>query len=313
MDTPEYTTLAAALKGVPDPRQRRGQRYPWDPDHGCLGQGRASWGIGQWVQEHAAELGDRLGWPAPRLPCEATLRRALRELDLGTLEDCLLRIRPVTEAPKPGRWQGQALDGKGLRGARAHDRPIHLRGLMSHQGGVLPPCWLDAAGHGHHAGCRADPVLPGGADSGAREPLSDAQGQSTDPASAEWQHVPVSGLASGAASVAAPGGADGGQGARPAGDSDPESLRPAGEAAELARSAPGAAPDLLAGRPADGEAGGGGGLRGDQPPTGSHAWGRTGAALAGPRGDRESGALRAGCNPGRRWGPRPSAGIRPKP
>jgi hypothetical protein len=117
--------------------QRRGQRYPWDPDHGCLGQGRASWGIGQWVQEHAAELGDRLGWPAPRLPREATLRRALRELDLGTLEDCLLRIRPATEAPKPGRWQGQALDGKGLRGARAHDRPIHLLGLMSHQGRVL--------------------------------------------------------------------------------------------------------------------------------------------------------------------------------
>jgi hypothetical protein len=65
MDTPEYTTLAAPLKGVPDPRLRRGQRYPWDPDHGRLGQGRASWGIGQWVQEHAAELGS--GW-AGRLP-----------------------------------------------------------------------------------------------------------------------------------------------------------------------------------------------------------------------------------------------------
>jgi hypothetical protein len=122
MDTPEYTTLAAPLKGVPDPRLRRGQRYPWDPDHGRLGQGRASWGIGQWVQEHAAELGERLGWPAPRLPSEATLRRALHELDLGRLEDCLMRIRPVTESPKPGRWQEQALDGKGL---------------MSHQGRVL--------------------------------------------------------------------------------------------------------------------------------------------------------------------------------
>ncbi len=66
MDTPEYTILTAALKGVPDPRQRRGQHYPWDPDHGRLGQGRAAWGIGQGVQEHAAELGDRLaGSPAP--------------------------------------------------------------------------------------------------------------------------------------------------------------------------------------------------------------------------------------------------------
>lgn len=65
------------------------------------------------------------------------MRRALRELDLGMLEDCLMRIRPVTESPKPGRWQGQALDGKALRGARAHDRPIHLLGLVSHQGRVL--------------------------------------------------------------------------------------------------------------------------------------------------------------------------------
>jgi hypothetical protein len=95
--------------------------------------------MGHWPvgQEHAAELGDRLGWTGPRLPSEATLRRALRELDLGMLEDSLMRIRPATESPKPGRWQGQALDGKALRGARAHDRPIHLLGLVSHQGRVL--------------------------------------------------------------------------------------------------------------------------------------------------------------------------------
>ena len=29
MDPDQYTTLAAALQAVPDPRQRRGQRYPW--------------------------------------------------------------------------------------------------------------------------------------------------------------------------------------------------------------------------------------------------------------------------------------------
>ena len=69
------------------------------------------------------------------LPSEATLRRALGALDLGTLEDCLLRIRPATEAPKPGRWQGQALDGRALRGARAHDRPSMPRA-------PLPP-WSD--------------------------------------------------------------------------------------------------------------------------------------------------------------------------
>lgn len=28
MDKPQYSTLYAALQAVPDPRQRRGQRYP---------------------------------------------------------------------------------------------------------------------------------------------------------------------------------------------------------------------------------------------------------------------------------------------
>ena len=224
-------------------------------------------GLGQWVQQHAAEWGARLGWPGPQLPSEATLRRALCELDLGTLEDCLMRIRPATESPKPGRWQGQALDGKALRGARAHDRPIHLLGLVSHQGRVLAQ--LAVAEHANEI--TAAPALLAGRTLQSTVTTLDAeltqgslavqirapgttnggQGQSTDPASAEWQHVPVSGLASGAASVAAPGGADGGQGARPAGDPAPGSLRPAGEAAELARSAPGAVPDLPTGKLAE--------------------------------------------------------------
>jgi len=29
MDAPQYRDLRAALAAVPDPRQRRGRRYPW--------------------------------------------------------------------------------------------------------------------------------------------------------------------------------------------------------------------------------------------------------------------------------------------
>ena len=29
MDSPQYTSLSAALGAVPDPRQARGKRYPW--------------------------------------------------------------------------------------------------------------------------------------------------------------------------------------------------------------------------------------------------------------------------------------------
>lgn len=87
MDTFEYTTLAAALKAVPDPRIRRGQRYPWSLLLILIAAALASGehhgrGIGQWVQEHATELARWLAWSGSRLPSEVTLRRALRTVDL---------------------------------------------------------------------------------------------------------------------------------------------------------------------------------------------------------------------------------------
>lgn len=142
MDTFEYTTLAAALKAVPDPRKRRGQRYPWSLLLILIAAALASGehhgrGIGQWVQEHATELARWLAWSGSRLPSEATLRRALRTVDLDALERHLARFVPATKASRSGRWQGLALDGKALRGARTHGRPIHLLGLVNHQGRVL--------------------------------------------------------------------------------------------------------------------------------------------------------------------------------
>ncbi len=73
MDTPEYTTLAAPLKGLPDPRQHRGQRYPWSLliMAALLSGERHGRGLGQWVQEHAAEWGP--GW-AGRVPSSRVRR-----------------------------------------------------------------------------------------------------------------------------------------------------------------------------------------------------------------------------------------------
>lgn len=68
MDTFEHTTLAAALKAVPDPRKRRGHRYPWSLllilIAAALARGkRHRREIGRWVQEHATELACWLAWP----------------------------------------------------------------------------------------------------------------------------------------------------------------------------------------------------------------------------------------------------------
>jgi predicted transposase YbfD/YdcC len=143
MDEAEYTTLVAALAAVPDPRRRRGQRYQWELLLVLIAAAVASGqthgrGIGQWVRERAERLAELLGRPGARLPSEATLRRALRYVDVAALERRLGRfaagLRPPGGMP---RLRGQAIDGKAVRGARAHGRAVHLVGLARHDGVVL--------------------------------------------------------------------------------------------------------------------------------------------------------------------------------
>ncbi len=137
----QYTTLVDALADVPDPRQQRGQRYPWwllltliaaallsGQQHGR--------GIGQWVREHTEALHAGLGWTGPRLPSEATLRRALRHIDLVALEARLAQFSADVPLTASG-LVGQALDGKTVRGVRAHGRTVHVVSLVRHDGIVL--------------------------------------------------------------------------------------------------------------------------------------------------------------------------------
>ena len=138
MATGEYKTLRAVLAEVPDPRQRRGQRYPWwlllelIVAALVIGQphGRA---IGQWVQEHAAALPGRLGWTGRRLPSAATLRRALLAIDLAALEAGISALAPDAKPSEDG-VQPLALDGKVVRGAGHHGARVWLVGLADHQG-----------------------------------------------------------------------------------------------------------------------------------------------------------------------------------
>ena len=138
MDLGEYTTLVDALRDMPDPRQRRGQRYPWWVLLSLIaaavvsGQahGRA---IGQWVREHADDLAGMLAAAQGRVPSEATLRRALQAVDVGLLDALVVRVGtapPTDRAP----LVGLALDGKEVRGVRAHDRMLHLVSLVAHSG-----------------------------------------------------------------------------------------------------------------------------------------------------------------------------------
>jgi predicted transposase YbfD/YdcC len=102
--------------------------------------------IGQWVAEHAEEVGPLLGLPPDRVPCPATLRRAVRAVDLAALEAQIAAfVAQLPTPPAPPRadpppappvpWVGLALDGKAVRGANRHGTQVHLVGLVRHDDG----------------------------------------------------------------------------------------------------------------------------------------------------------------------------------
>jgi predicted transposase YbfD/YdcC len=102
--------------------------------------------IGQWVAEHAEEVGPLLGLPPDRVPSPATLRRAVRAVDLAALEAQIAAfVAQLPTPPAPPRadpppappvpWVGLALDGKAVRGANRHGTQVHLVGLVRHDDG----------------------------------------------------------------------------------------------------------------------------------------------------------------------------------
>jgi predicted transposase YbfD/YdcC len=153
MDAPQYTDLRTALSAVPDPRHRRGQRYPWPVLLTLIAAALVSGqqgmrAIGQWVAEHAEELRPLLDLPPGRVPSPATLRRAVRAVEVEVLEERIGRFvaglpAPPVPAPAPTAapatsllpWVGLALDGKAVRGANRHGATVHLVSLVRHDDG----------------------------------------------------------------------------------------------------------------------------------------------------------------------------------
>ena len=150
MDPDDCSTLMSVFQGIPDPRQARGQRYPWlfllALVAAALASGQQSGhAIAHWISLHATELQERLRPPRASTPSESTLRRALRSLDISVLEQRLANHAQyvAAQAVKQGTivtatgevLQGQAMDGKEVRGVRAYGQPLHLLSLVQHGSG----------------------------------------------------------------------------------------------------------------------------------------------------------------------------------
>jgi predicted transposase YbfD/YdcC len=144
MDHPQYSTLLDALRHVPDPRHARGKRHTWTFILGViasalLSQQRSAAAIAQWAYEHRQVLVAAFCPPRPRVPSEATIRRALRQVDVGFLEAQLARLQtqPRHARARAGerRLQGYAVDGKYVRGAGTHGCRTLLVSLVRHRDG----------------------------------------------------------------------------------------------------------------------------------------------------------------------------------
>jgi predicted transposase YbfD/YdcC len=129
LSTVESITLLAALRGVPDPRRRRGRRHGLQSvlllALGAVMAGARSWaGIAQW----AATADHALAVWGPT-PSASTFRRTLARVDVLALEAALTRWvlgRRDRVEQLPGKTAAErrtvvAVDGKTLRGARQPD------------------------------------------------------------------------------------------------------------------------------------------------------------------------------------------------
>lgn len=131
------------LASVEDPRKARGQRYPWmvllTVIVAALVSGeRHVRGIGQWVQERREALCERLG--LRRVPSEATLWRALQQIDSAQLTAAVARFAAESfraSPPEIARPVGLAVDGKEVRGSGHHGAARFLVGLVRNDGLVL--------------------------------------------------------------------------------------------------------------------------------------------------------------------------------
>ena len=156
MSRAQYSTLMEVFQSVPDPRKARGKRYPLAYLLALIsaamaaGQ-KAGRGIAQWIQLHASEVIECLDPPRESMPSASTIRRTMRDVDAEVLEEgvSILALRQGSceeggsnssgeaEEGEDKTLQGMALDGKELRGVRAHGQPTALISLTEHGSGIV--------------------------------------------------------------------------------------------------------------------------------------------------------------------------------
>lgn len=151
MDPPqEYNTLLEAVGKVTDPRKARGKQHEWKVlltiiCAAIASEQKSVRAMAQWVCEHSQQLLEQLQPSPPRLPSASTLYRTIRAIDPTELEKHLALYTSGLEAQAQAqaqarcrhRHEGLSIDGKQLRGARAHGRHTCLVSLVKHKSAIV--------------------------------------------------------------------------------------------------------------------------------------------------------------------------------
>ena len=114
MDHDQYSSVMAAVAGMPDPRHARGKRLEWPfiwgvIVSGLLSQHRTPAAIAQWAQRQATALVAAFRPAHGRVPSESTLRRALQRVDVVALERQVVALDapvPIAAAPPASPMRG---------------------------------------------------------------------------------------------------------------------------------------------------------------------------------------------------------------
>lgn len=137
--------LLAALREVTDPRRAASVVYPLAAvlalTVAALAAGQTSvLAIARWAARQEPAHLEALGFPAGRVPCQSTLHRLFRELDVWALARQVQHAFAVVTAPSPPTLQGIAIDGKGHRSRlrrSGHAYAVHAVSAVCHTTGLV--------------------------------------------------------------------------------------------------------------------------------------------------------------------------------
>jgi predicted transposase YbfD/YdcC len=137
---PQPDSLLGRLAALPDPRVRKGRRYPLAALVGLVLLGmlhgrdslRGAW---VWARQHWGSVWRPLGARSPQFPSYNTVRDLLARLDVDTLDR---QLRPWLEQLLDRPLGGVSADGKVLRGSKRDGAAaLHVVSLVAHEGATI--------------------------------------------------------------------------------------------------------------------------------------------------------------------------------